>query len=157
MQLYYSKHSFLLQKQSIMKKIGLFVFAVIAFSFVACNNQKSQGKTSETPMEQASPASSDDSDATAASADSGKEVADSDDPEALIKAYDSYADDVINLMQKAAKGDASAMSEYSTIMQKAQDLSAKLDKVKDKLTPEQTKQLAEIATKMTKAAQGMQK
>ena len=42
-------------------------------------------------------------------------------------------------------------------MQKAQDLSAKLDKVKDKLTPEQTKQLAEIATKMTKAAQGMQK
>ena len=60
-------------------------------------------------------------------------------------------------MQKAAKGDASAMSEYSTIMQKAQDLSAKLDKVKDKLTPEQTKQLAEIATKMTKAAQGMQK
>ena len=122
-----------------MKKIGLFVFAVIAFSFVACNNQKSQGKASETPMEQASPASSDDSDATAASADSGKEVADSDDPEALIKAYDSYADDVINLMQKA------------------QDLSAKLDKVKDKLTPEQTKQLAEIATKMTKAAQGMQK
>ena len=68
--------------------------------------------------------------------------------EELLDSYEEYVDNYIAYFEKASKGDMSALSEYSKLMEKAQDLGRKLDNCKDDMTPSQISRYTEISLKM---------
>jgi hypothetical protein len=77
----------------------------------------------------------------------------SEDWDSLLDTYESYVDKYISYMKKAANGDMSALSEYPALMEKAQELSEKIDNAKDDMSSSQLKRYMEITMKMTNAVQ----
>lgn len=70
----------------------------------------------------------------------------------MIKSYGDFIDQYVILMKKAKAGDASAMSDYAEMLQKAQDLQQKLTDVQGNMTPAQVGKLLKLEAKLTKAA-----
>lgn len=70
----------------------------------------------------------------------------------FLDEYEQYVDSYIRLMKKATSGDLSAMTEYVTMLEKAQELSEEIDNDKDEMTPTQMKRYLRITQKMTDAA-----
>ena len=56
-------------------------------------------------------------------------------------------------MKKAANGDLSAMTEYASLLKKAQEFDEKLKEVKGDMTTEQMNKFLEIQKKMLSAMQ----
>lgn len=77
----------------------------------------------------------------------------SEDWDSLLDTYESYVDKYISYMKKAANGDMSALSEYPALMEKAQELSEKIENAKDDMSSSQLKRYMEITMKMTNAVQ----
>ena len=69
----------------------------------------------------------------------------------LLDDYEKYVDLYIKSYKKAMAGDMSAMMEYSKMMEKAQSISDKLDKVSGDLSAAQMKRYLKITQKMTDA------
>ena len=69
--------------------------------------------------------------------------------------YEDYVDQYIVLLEKAMNGDASAMSEYPALMQKAQELQGDLENVQSEFSSSQASRLLKIQNKLMQAAQGM--
>ena len=74
----------------------------------------------------------------------------------LLDSYESYVDKYISAMKKVKDGDASAMSEYPDLYDKANELSSKIQNVQGELTSNQLSRYTTISNKMLKAAQDMQ-
>ncbi|OUO98120.1 DUF6591 domain-containing protein [Barnesiella sp. An22] len=91
-----------------------------------------------------------DSSDTAVSSDSGSEDWDS-----LLDSYEEYVDMYISLLKKASAGDLSAVSEYTSYMSKAQEVSQKMADATSKLSPAQLSRFNKINQKMLQAAQNM--
>lgn len=72
-----------------------------------------------------------------------------------LNEYEEYCNSYIALLKKASKGDMSAIAEYTKMLQKAQGMSKKLDKVEGDLTPAQLAKFQRIQTKLMKAAQNL--
>ena len=89
----------------------------------------------------------DDSDSYSDSSSSGSE-----DWDALLDSYEKFVDKYIIYMKKAAGGDLSAISEYTSLMEKAEEIGDKLDKAGDDLSSSQMNRYMKITEKMTKAA-----
>jgi hypothetical protein len=70
----------------------------------------------------------------------------------LIRSYEKYIDQYIVLMKKAKNNDMSALSEYPTMMQKAQDLQTKISRVQGQMSPEQVGRFTSLQTKLIQAA-----
>jgi ABC-type glycerol-3-phosphate transport system substrate-binding protein len=123
-----------------MKKFRMLGAAMmVTLLFASCSSKKES--TSEPA---AQPASS----TTQEVSNSGSENWDE-----VLKSYEGLVNQYIALAPKVAKGDASALQEYSGIMEKATELSEKLDKAKENaLSPAQAKRLIDLETKMAKAA-----
>ena len=77
----------------------------------------------------------------------------SEDWDSLLDTYESYVDKYISYMKKAANGDMSALSEYPALMEKAQELSEKIENAKDDMSSSQLKRYMNITMKMTNAVQ----
>jgi len=86
---------------------------------------------------------------------SSKETVSNEDWDAVLKSYESYIDQYIKLMKKAANGDASAMTEYASMMEKATDLSEKMSNAGDDLSVSQMTKFMKLQTKLTTAAAEM--
>lgn len=71
----------------------------------------------------------------------------------LLKTYSEYVDKYIKFMKKAANGDLSAMTEYASLLKKAQELDEKLKEVKGDMTTAQMNKFLEIQKKMLSAMQ----
>lgn len=91
-----------------------------------------------------------------ASADT-EETADAsaEDWDALLDSYDSYVSQYISYAKKAASGDITALTEYPSFMEKAQDFSEKLQKAKGIMSASQWERYIKITNKMTQAAVNM--
>lgn len=76
--------------------------------------------------------------------------------DAFLDTYEKYVDQYISYAKKAAKGDMSALAEYTGLMQKTQELSDKMENAKDEMTAAQWARYSKIVTKMSKAAMEMQ-
>ena len=72
-----------------------------------------------------------------------------------LNEYEEYCNSYIALLKKASKGDMSAIAEYTKMLQKAQGMSKKIDKVEGDLTPAQLAKFQRIQTKLMKAAQNL--
>ena len=75
--------------------------------------------------------------------------------DSLLDSYEQYVDKYIALTKKAAKGDMSAMAEYAEFMEKAQELSNKMDGAKSNMSASQWARYTKITTKMAKAAHNL--
>lgn len=73
----------------------------------------------------------------------------------VLKSYESYINQYIKLLKKAKKGDVSAITEYSKMMEKASDLSDKLANAGDDLTSSQIAKFVKLQTKLTNAVANM--
>ena len=95
--------------------------------------------------------SSDDYDEPSMSSSTGSE-----DWDALLDSYDSYVTKYIHCMQKAANGDVNALEEYPALMEKAQELSSKMQNAQGNMSSTQWERYMKIVNKMTNAAFKMQ-
>lgn len=87
--------------------------------------------------------------------DSDSSSSGSADVEAMLDSYDRYVTKYISLLKKAANGDATAMAEYPSLMEQCQDLTDKINRCKDDMTPAQWSRFNKITMRMTEAAQNM--
>lgn len=86
---------------------------------------------------------------------SSKKTVSNEDWDKVLKSYESYIDQYIKLMKKAANGDASAMTEYASMMEKATDLSEKMNNAGDDLSASQMTKFMKLQTKLANAAADM--
>ena len=80
----------------------------------------------------------------------------SEDWDELLTSYEKYVDKYISYVKKAAKGDMTALAEYPSLMEKAQEFSEKMQNAQSNMSASQWSRYMKITTKMTKAAQEMQ-
>jgi len=71
--------------------------------------------------------------------------------DALLVSYEKYIDQYITLFKKANAGDISAMSEYPSMMAKANDLQEKLINASDDMSIAQMNKFTKLQTKMLNA------
>lgn len=86
--------------------------------------------------------------------DSGNGVADSgtsDDWNKILDEYEAYCNKVVALAKKAQAGDVSAITEYSSLLEKAESLQNKLENASSNLSAAQAARLNKIAAKMAKS------
>lgn len=70
----------------------------------------------------------------------------------LLDEYEQYVDSYIKFMKKAASGDMSAITEYASMLENAEQLSDEIDKAQEEMTAAQLKRYAKITQKLTNAA-----
>lgn len=75
--------------------------------------------------------------------------------DAVLKSYEEYVDQYIVLMKKASKGDVSAMSEYSEMLEKAEEFQDKIENAGDDISAKQLAKFNKIQMKMINAASNM--
>lgn len=80
----------------------------------------------------------------------------SEDWDAVLESYEKYVDKYVSYVKKAAKGDMTALAEYPSLMEKAQEFSDKLQNAKGDMSASQWTRYNNISMKMMKAAQEMQ-
>ena len=74
----------------------------------------------------------------------------------VLDEYEKYCDELISLAKKTKAGDVSAVSEYASVAESAEDLQKKLDKAKSEMTANQITRLNKLSAKMAKAVLEMQ-
>lgn len=79
----------------------------------------------------------------------------SEDWDALLDSYEEYVDKYISFAKKAAKGDMDALSEYPSLLEKAQELSNELSGAQGSMSSSQWSRYMRITNKMTNAAASM--
>lgn len=79
----------------------------------------------------------------------------SDDWDAWLDSYEQYVNKLISCAKKAAKGDPSALTEYASLLQKAQELQEKLASAEGELSSSQLARYNRINQKMLTAIQNM--
>lgn len=80
----------------------------------------------------------------------------SNDWDAVLTSYEQYVDKYVSYAKKAMNGDMEALSEYPSLMQKAQELSTKLAGAKDEMSASQISRYMSITAKLTKMLSELQ-
>lgn len=75
--------------------------------------------------------------------------------DALLDSYEEYVDKYISFAKKAAKGDMDALSEYPSLLEKAQELSNELSGAQGSMSSSQWSRYMRITNKMANAAASM--
>lgn len=137
------------------------VFAVV-LALVSCGNSKTEREdSSNAALEMLDDAASqteqvmDDASAETSYNEEESESSDGEDWDSLLDSYEEYVDMYISLLKKASAGDLSAVSEYTSYMSKAQEVSQKMADATSKLSPAQLSRFNKINQKMLQAAQNM--
>jgi len=73
----------------------------------------------------------------------------------LLDSYERYVNDYIALSKKAQRGDVSALSEYASVLQDANDLNEKLQGAKSDMSTSQLARYNKITMKLANAASNM--
>ncbi|MFN4885162.1 MAG: DUF6591 domain-containing protein [Bacteroidota bacterium] len=151
-----------------MKKTVLFLVSgtLSLFVFVACgSSSKADEKAVDNAVNQLNSAAQS-TNSTSSSTETSTETTTSDaststssssteDWDAILNDYEEYVNQYIKLMKAAQKGDASAMSEYPAMLEKANSLNSKLTRGQGTMSSAQASRLLKIQNKMASAAAGM--
>ena len=130
---------------------SLWYFALLKMRQIIAKNCQNKGKSSNTEViESSSGTISEDDDESISSSSTG-----SADWDSMLDSYKQYVNKYIALLKKAANGDMSAMAEYAGLIQKAQELSDKMNGAQGDMSASQWARYMKITTKMTTAAQEM--
>ena len=135
------------------EKLGDNTPAKIRLSSIVEEEEEPSGSSSSSESSDDSSVSSDDSsDDDKSTSRSSTASADWD---SMLNSYEQYVNKYIALVKKASNGDMTAMAEYAGLMQKAQELSDKMNGAQGEMSASQWARYMRITTKMTKAAQEM--
>lgn len=145
------------------KKLQLAILAITALAFTACGNKSEKETSFEDPLTEmeTSPFDAEEiaDEPTLEIPEETEEVASyskgNNDIDAYLKSYEEYVDQYIKLMKKAKDGDMSAMTEYVGYMEKATDLSDKMEKAENEMSSAQMAKFLKIQVKLTQAASDM--
>ncbi|MBM3448626.1 MAG: hypothetical protein FJX90_05925 [Bacteroidetes bacterium] len=155
-----------------MKKTVLFLVSgtLSLFVFVACgSSSKADEKAVDNAVNQLNSAAQS-TNSTSSSTETSTETTTSDasaststssssssteDWDAILNDYEEYVNQYIKFMKAAQKGDASAMSEYPAMLEKANSLNSKLTSGQGTMSSAQASRLLKIQNKMASAAAGM--
>ena len=121
-------------------------------SIVEEETKPSESSSSSEGSDDSSVSSDDSSDEEKSISSSSTSSADWD---SMLDSYEQYVNKYIALLKKAANGDMSAMAEYAGLMQKAQELSDKMNGAQGDMSASQWARYMKITTKMSTAAQEM--
>ena len=121
-------------------------------SIVEEDTEPSESSSSSESSDDSSVSSDDSSDDDKSTSRSSTASADWD---SMLNSYEQYVNKYIALVKKASNGDMTAMAEYAGLMQKAQELSDKMNGAQGEMSASQWARYMKITTKMTKAAQEM--
>lgn len=80
----------------------------------------------------------------------------SEDWDKIIDDYEEYVDEYIEFIQNMNYEDSSSMSEYATLLEKAERLSSKLERAENDLSKSQLSRMTKIQNKMNNAVLEMQ-
>lgn len=69
----------------------------------------------------------------------------------ILDKYEQYCNKVVAIAKKVKAGDVSAMTEYASALESAEELQKKLDNAKNDMTAAQAARLSKIAAKMSSA------
>lgn len=137
------------------------VFAVV-LALVSCGNSKTEREdSSNAALEMLDDAASqteqalDDASEETSYDEEESASSNGEDWDSLLDSYEEYVDMYISLLKKASAGDLSAVSEYTSYMSKAQEVSQKMADATSKLSPAQLSRFNKINQKMLQAAQNM--
>ena len=131
-------------------------------SIVEEDTEPSESSSSSESSDDSSVSSDDSDDSSVSSHDSSdddkstsRSSTASADWDSMLNSYEQYVNKYIALVKKASNGDMTAMAEYAGLMQKAQELSDKMNGAQGEMSASQWARYMKITTKMTKAAQEM--
>ena len=131
-------------------------------SIVEEETEPSESSSSSESSDDSSVSSDDSDDSSVSSHDSSdddkstsRSSTASADWDSMLNSYEQYVNKYIALVKKASNGDMTAMAEYAGLMQKAQELSDKMNGAQGEMSASQWARYMKITTKMTKAAQEM--
>lgn len=71
----------------------------------------------------------------------------------VLDSYEKYIDQYAKLYKKAQAGDMSAMTEYASMLEKANDLSSKLNGAKSDMSAAQIARFTKLQSKLISAVQ----
>ena len=145
------------------KNLQLAILATIALTFTACGNKTEKETSFDEPTTEMETSSFDTEEITDGPTDeiSEEKVEVVSTPKGnnnideYLKSYEEYVDQYIKLMKKAKDGDVSAMTEYAEYMEKATNLSEKMEKAESEMSSAQMAKFLKIQTKLTQAASNM--
>ena len=80
---------------------------------------------------------------------------DSKDWDGLLDSYEEYVDEYVSFFKKASNGDMDALSEYPSLLEKAQSLSDELSGAQGSMSSSQWSRYMRITNKMANVAAGM--
>ena len=73
----------------------------------------------------------------------------------ILNEYEAYVNKYIACIKKVKAGDMSAMADLATLMEKAEKISAKLEKAEDEMSTTQAARYAKITAKLADAAKNL--
>lgn len=134
-----------------MKKQFIAIAAMVAL-LCSCGQKKSETAVDETinettVMEAVDPAS--ETLAVSAEAEAEPSSSQSTNWDALLDEYEDYMTQAVKMAKKAQSGDMSVMTEYASLLEKAESLQKKLESAEADMTPAQVARLNKIATKLS--------
>ncbi len=159
-----------------MKAISVYALAFAAILFTACGSKKTSSPTvdsvdttsTETAIEDENVTDFYKSESTTATdeyssvegnssdeASTNDEVSSSsatEDWDSLLDTYKEYVDEYVALAKKVKKGDEDLMPDAISLMQKANDLSSKLQSAKDEMSAGQVARYMKISAKLATVA-----
>ena len=145
------------------KNLQLAILATIALTFTACGNKPEKETSFDEPTTEMETSSFDTEEITDGPTDEISEEKEevvstpkgNNNIDEYLKSYEEYVDQYIKLMKKAKDGDVSAMTEYAEYMEKATNLSEKMEKAESEMSSAQMAKFLKIQTKLTQAASNM--
>ena len=145
------------------KNLQLAILATIALTFTACGNKTEKETSFDEPTTEMETSSFDTEEITDGPTNEISEEKEqvvstpkgNNNIDEYLKSYEEYVDQYIKLMKKAKDGDVSAMTEYAEYMEKATDLSEKMEKAESEMSSAQMAKFLKIQAKLTQAASSM--
>lgn len=150
-----------------MRILKFVAIAAIAVGLTACGGKKSSDADSEPVVEQTEIEEAEEpeeeiilveeepEEEPEEAAPVSQSSSSSQDWDALLDSYEEYVNKYIEFYKKAQNGDMSAMTEYASMMQKAQDYANKLENARGEISAAQLARFQKIQAKMLEAVQNM--
>lgn len=130
-----------------MNKKGIIVgiLSLSTLVFVGCNSKES--KENETKYESESIVDDASDDISEYEEETTNKVS-SRDIDDLLDSYESYMNDYMDYMKKVKNSDMSALGDLPALMEKAEELGEKMDRVKSDMTPNQLARMLKLVNKV---------
>lgn len=138
-----------------MKTLKLSLIAAAAILLASCGSKNEEKESADTVQMEEAYAGNETAaiaeESPAEETEEAEEAKSNSNIDKLLDDYEAYMDQTIKLAKKAQNGDMSAMTEYSSLLEKAEKLNSDIEKYEGDMTPAQAARFQKIAAKAASA------